>query len=118
VRAALVKCDLLMRSLGRPNREQVVTSRPTQLTTLEAIDLANGQIISDTLRRGATGMIERQKLPPEEFVRDLYWRALARDPSGEELTAAVELVGDPLRPEGVEDLLWSVFMLPEFQLVR
>jgi len=28
------------------------------------------------------------------------------------------LVGDPLRAEGVEDLLWSLFMLPEFQLVR
>jgi len=118
VRAALVKCDLLMRSLGRPNREQVVTSRPSQLTTLEAIDLANGQIMSDTLRRGATLMIERQKSSPEEFVRDFYWRAMARDPSGDELTEAMQLVGDPLRAEGVEDLLWSVFMLPEFQLVR
>src|SRR5262249_46643465 len=36
IRAALVHADGLMRSLGRPNREQVVTTRPDQLTTLEA----------------------------------------------------------------------------------
>ena len=39
VRATLVDCDPLMRSLGRPNREQVVTTRPDQLTTLQALDL-------------------------------------------------------------------------------
>ena len=54
VRATLVDCDPLMRSLGRPNREQVVTTRPDQLTTLQALDLANGQILTTTLdaRRG------------------------------------------------------------------
>ena len=42
-----------MRSLGRPNREQVVTTRPDQLTTLQALDLANGQILTDDARRAA-----------------------------------------------------------------
>src|SRR5262249_2926080 len=37
VRAALLKSDPLMRSLGRPNREQVVTTRPDLLTTLQAL---------------------------------------------------------------------------------
>src|SRR4029453_13612357 len=41
-----VDCGALMRSLGRPNREQVVTVRPEQLTTLQALDLANGQILT------------------------------------------------------------------------
>ena len=41
-RASLVKSDLLQRSLGRPNREQIVSMRPNELSTLEAIDLANG----------------------------------------------------------------------------
>ena len=35
VRAALVKNDFLMRSLGRPHRDQVVTSRPAELTMLQ-----------------------------------------------------------------------------------
>ena len=41
-RAALLTCDLLMRSLGRPNRDQVVTTRPDDLSTLQALDLTNG----------------------------------------------------------------------------
>src|SRR5205814_4382621 len=53
VRASLVPADALMRSLGRPNREQVVTTRPDQLTTLQALDLSNGQILADLLTRGA-----------------------------------------------------------------
>ena len=30
---------------------------------------------------------------------------------------AREMVGEPARREGVEDLLWAVVMLPEFQLI-
>ena len=36
----------------------------------------------------------------------------------EELAAAREVLGAPPTPEGLADLLWLVFMLPEFQLVR
>jgi hypothetical protein len=43
VRAALVNADALMLSLGRPNREQVVTTRGDVLTTLQALDLSNGR---------------------------------------------------------------------------
>ena len=51
VRAALVNADALMRSLGRPNREQVVTTRPDALTTLQALDLANGETLNGLLQR-------------------------------------------------------------------
>ena len=53
VRATLLHSDLLMRSLGRPNREQVVTTRPDTLTTLQALDLTNGPILADMLNRPA-----------------------------------------------------------------
>ena len=72
IRAALVKNDFLMRSLGRPHRDQVVTSRPAELTTLQAIDLANGQILADYLAKGARALkgrkngrrTDRLALPP------------------------------------------------------
>ena len=51
-RASLVASDLLMRSLGRPNREQVVSDRPANLTTLEALDLSNSPLLAETLNRG------------------------------------------------------------------
>ncbi|QDU55725.1 PSD1 and planctomycete cytochrome C domain-containing protein [Aeoliella mucimassa] len=118
-RAALVESDLLMRSLGRPNREQVVTSRPELLTTLQALDLSNSPILVATLRKGAENVV--QKYPPEQceqFVNDLYLQALSRMPTQSERDIALEIVGAPMSVEGCEDLLWAVLMLPEFQIVR
>ena len=43
--------------------------------------------------------------------------SLGRPPTKTELKLATELVGAPAKAEGVEDLLWSLAMLPEFQLI-
>ena len=95
VRASLVNADLLMRSLGRPNREQVVTTRENQLTTLQALDLANGQILADTLTRGAANLLkENPKASGEMLVETVYLRALCRKPTGEEMATAREIVGE------------------------
>src|ERR1700722_6873518 len=68
VRATLVDSDDLMRSLGRPNREQVVTTRPEQLTTLQALDLANGQTMTSTLARGAANILKANpKATPDQL---------------------------------------------------
>ncbi|OYW13361.1 MAG: hypothetical protein B7Z55_16985, partial [Planctomycetales bacterium 12-60-4] len=57
VRAALLKNTALMRSLGRPMREQIVSMRPTELTTLEAIDLANEAELSKAFAAGASKLV-------------------------------------------------------------
>jgi hypothetical protein len=119
VRASLVKSDLLMRSLGRPNREQVVTTRPDTLTTLQAIDLSNGEILAGTLAQGATRIIEQQPGESADLVQRLYLHALSREPSDEECEISIQLVGGAqASAAGVEDLLWAIFMLPEFQIIR
>jgi mono/diheme cytochrome c family protein len=119
IRASLVPADALMRSMGRPNREQVVTTRPDQLTTLQALDLSNGQILADLLTRGAANLQRAHaKGSADEIIEDIYVRALCRRPTAEELATARGLVGSPATVAGVADLLWAVFMLPEFQLVR
>jgi hypothetical protein len=118
VRASLVKSDFLMRSLGRPNRDQIVSVRPNELTTLEAIDLSNGQILADTLERGAKQLLTRPWESPEAFVRWLYRFALSREPQADELRALTDVLGDQLAEQGVQDALWAVVMLPEFQFVR
>ena len=70
VRASLVTADLLMRSLGRPNREQVVTVRPDHLSTLQALDLSNGAILADTLTRGAGHILKANpSTTPPRFFR-------------------------------------------------
>jgi hypothetical protein len=50
-------------------------------------------------------------------VTSLYRKALGRTPSRQELELARNLVGEPVKKEGVEDLVWSLAMLPEFQLI-
>lgn len=119
VRATLVDCDALMRSLGRPNREQVVTVRPEQLSTLQALDLANGQILTATLDRGAANVLKANpKATPDELVEWVFIRALSRKPTEGERAAAKALLGEKPTVNSVADLLWAVVMLPEFQLVR
>ena len=119
VRATLVDCDDLMRSLGRPNREQVVTVRPEQLTTLQALDLANGQTLTMTLARGAANILKANpNATPNELAEWIFIRALSRKPTEGERVAARALLGEKPTAQSAADLLWAVVMLPEFQLVR
>lgn len=124
VRASLVKADPLMRSLGRPNRDQIVSMRPTELTTLEAMDLSNGQTLADWLQRGALQWNSRLGTAPgqiqssDDLIDTIYLHALSRHPRTEELQTVLEMIGPTLEPTELEDILWSVVMLPEFQYIR
>jgi hypothetical protein len=118
VRAALIKGDALMKSLGRPNRDQIVSVRPEILTTLEAIDLSNGQTLANYLNRGATRLRDRTWDSVPAFAKWLYRYAVSRDPSPLELQILSSALGETLTEQGIEDILWAVIMLPEFQLVR
>jgi hypothetical protein len=111
VRAALVTSSALMRSLGRPNREQVVTTRPEELSTLQALDLTNGRDLANLLDRGTANLRSRHPdWPADRWVEWLYVSALSRKPTAAEVATARDL--------DLADLLWAVLMLPEFQLIR
>ncbi len=118
VRASLLKSDFFMRALGRPNREQIVSVRPNELNTLEAIDLNNGQTLATRLEQGASRLLTKQWSDSDALTRWLYQFALARVPTTVELALAREVLGEKPTALGVQDLLWAVLMLPEFQLVR
>ena len=117
VRAALVKNDFLMRSLGRPHRDQVVTSRPAELTMLQAIDLANGDILSKYLNEGANNLKVKAN-DSQKFINWLYEHTLGRLPTTGEQQIITSLMTDPKDSQQVEDLLWLVFMQPDFQIIR
>ena len=117
IRASLVKNDFLMHSLGRPHRDQVVTSRPAELTTLQAIDLANGEILSQYLAQGAKNLVKQLAGKPN-FVSWLYEYSLGRKPSAGEKELLQTIANDSENPQQVEDLLWLVFMQPDFQIIR
>ena len=106
-----------MRSLGRPNREQVVTTRPDSLTTLQALDLSNGEQLTQMLANGAARLVEGNA-SPDNMVQDSFRLALSRPPSGDELQLSSSLIGEDPNQESVSDYLWVLLMLPEFQLIR
>ena len=117
VRASLVKNDFLMRTLGRPNRDQIVTSRPSELTTLEALELTNNEDLANSLRRGAEKLVS-QSQPPTQLVDSLYLSMLSRFPSAEEKAILTSVLTEDSGPETITDILWSLVMTPEFLLIR
>ncbi len=118
VRAALLKSDLLMRTLGRPNREQIVSTRPNDLATLEAMDLNNGAILDQRLADGARSLLARSFESTAVLASYVWQAALSRDPTPDELQLAVSMLGEKPQAAAIQDFLWGVFMLPEFQIVR
>jgi len=58
-----VAANPLTRALGRPIRDQVYSTRDTQATTLQALELVNGETLTHWLSRGAKKMLG--ELPPD-----------------------------------------------------
>jgi mono/diheme cytochrome c family protein len=116
VRASLREADSLMTAMGRPNREQVMTSRASTATTLQALELTNGQTLTSELRAGAEKLIESNK-DSEKLIKTLYHRAFGRSPTTDERNVALELLGSSCEVDRVQDFLWAMTMLPEFQLI-
>jgi mono/diheme cytochrome c family protein len=63
----------LSRALGRPIRDQIISARPALGSTLQALELVNGEIFARWLSRGARRMLG--ELPPEPL--SLYNRTVA-----------------------------------------
>ncbi len=117
-RSSLVAADPLMAALGRPNREQIATTRLTTATTLQALELTNGSTLARSLKAGAEKLLAAHAgKSAGEIVDSVYRHTLGRLPNARERAAAVELVGAPATAEHLEDLLWALTMLPEFQLI-
>jgi hypothetical protein len=116
VRAALMPLDPLQSALGRPNREQVVSARDPAATMLQALELTNGTLLGQYISRGAAYWHKQGTADTRKIIDQIYLTALSRPPADAERGLAIEIIGSPPTMEGLEDLLWTVCMLPEFQL--
>ena len=116
-RAGLRNLDRLMRTLGRPKRDVVVTRRESTATTAQLIELSNGRPLAETMTRGGKAWLA-SGTDPGALVEALFSNALGRSPSEREKTSAGEVVGTPATTQGIEDLLWMLAMHPEFQLIH
>jgi len=64
VRDWKLKSSPLTRSMGRPIRDQVYTTRDDQPTTFQALELANGATLAKLLRRGSRRLLGELPPPP------------------------------------------------------
>ncbi|WP_345327408.1 DUF1549 domain-containing protein [Novipirellula rosea] len=118
VRASLMKNNALMQSLGRPIRDQIVSMRPSGLTTLEAIDLANESSLAEAFASGAERWNDDQWNSTDELVQHLFQSALTRVPTKSEAALFRDTLGESPTTEQLQDALWAICMLPEFMLIR
>ena len=115
-RASLVANNEFLKSLGRPNREIVSVSRDSQASLLQALELSNGEKLNKSLAKGGekwASTFTDSKILTEQ----LYAKALLRKPNTKELEVAKKVLGEKPNAASVQDLLWAVLMLPEFQLI-
>jgi len=121
VRASLMKSDFLMRSLGPaqsgPNR---LHASGRTGTTLEALDLSNGQTSTNALDQGAGERLREARVGIERRAGELglclYPGAFPDE--AERAAAAGPASGRARASCRLADFLWAVLMQPEFQFVR
>ena len=115
-RASLVQLDPFLKALGRPTRENVTTRRSDEATLLQALTLTNGEFFNQALAEGAE-KLRTQYSEPDALVSAVYQHSLGRDASTREIQKATQFLGDTPGKERIQDLLWAVVLLPEFQLI-
>ena len=115
-RAALVENDGFQTALGRPNRETVSTSRASQASLLQALELTNGAKFNDAMKRGAAKW-KNQYPQSEMLVKQVYRNTIGRLPDKAEEDIAVGALGRQPTEAKVQDFMWAMALHPEFQLI-
>ncbi|MCH2059650.1 MAG: PSD1 and planctomycete cytochrome C domain-containing protein [Verrucomicrobiales bacterium] len=116
-RAGMRNLDRLMRTLGRPKRDVVVTRRESTATTAQLIELSNGKPFANIMVKGGKAW-KGSGHAADAIVGELFANAIGRSPSEKEMQSAQSVLGSPVNAQGVEDLLWMLAMHPEFQLIH
>ena len=118
VRAALCTANPMQVAMDRPNREIVTPVRQSAATTLQALELTNGETLNSVFGRMSSTMADAARRDPSAWIDQMYRHALSRRPTDTERTLVLDMLGTPVRPEGVADFLWALTMLPEFQFIN
>jgi hypothetical protein len=107
-----------LKTFGRPARELACEcERESDSNLSQALQLIGGATVNGKLHDDNGRMAQQAKSAksPEEITRELYFVALAREPSASELAAAVKhLTAASDRRQAVEDLGWVLINSKEF----
>lgn len=106
----------LLWTLGRPKREQVATERNDVASTVQALELTNGEEFSALIQEAVLSL-RKSSRPNEQYVRNLYQQLLLREPSPEEMALALGYAEGADPQQAMSDILWALLVSPEFQLI-
>jgi hypothetical protein len=104
-------------TFGRSPRETVCADEVRREPTLsQALHLLNGDTVQQKIAAG--GLVKKlldAKQPPQEIVKTLYLRCLAREPSPEEQAKFAKLLeGEKNVQAALDDVFWSLLNSREF----
>ena len=109
-------------AFGRPDRQQTCACERQQDSTVgQALMLNNGRLLNDKLR-GENSRVSAhiaQKTPNETVIREIFLRALGREPTAAEAkklrASMAEYPQTPAgRREAIEDVYWAALTSREF----
>ena len=113
--------DRILRSFGKPDRLLACECERSNETTLkQAFTLIGDQGLNDLLAHDDNRLARLVKSgqPPAEVIAELYWTALSRPPTAEELSAGEQLWNDSpdeaTRLAALQDLAWALMNSKEF----
>jgi hypothetical protein len=121
-RGTVSRDDQFLVLFGKPPRLLTCECERSSETTLgQAFQLVSGPVLNRLLTRedNCLGKLLAAGKSGAETIEELYWSALSRAPSGEELratTAYLEKAGE--RRAALEDILWGLLNSKEFLLRR
>ena len=114
--------DRFLALFGKPGRLLTCECERSSETTLaQTFEMVSGELV-DQLLRSSNGHIpkaEQSGEPFEKTITDLYWSALSRKPSDEELSAAENHIKSSSNARrGLEDVAWALLNSNEFLFRR
>src|SRR5262245_32654564 len=112
--------DQFLKTFGKPPRLQACECERTGEPTLsQAFQLVSGPLLNDLLsrRNNRLGKLIDSGRPTPEIVDELFWTALSRAPTDDELrTSAAIFDSSGERRSHLEDLLWGLINSNDFLL--
>lgn len=121
-RGGVQPADQFLALFGKPPRLQSCEcERSNEPTLAQALNLVTGRVINELLskKENRLGRLLAEKQPAAAIVDELFWCALSRAPTSEELaatTAYLEQAAD--MRAALEDTFWSILNSREFQMRR
>jgi hypothetical protein len=121
-RRTIGETESFLRVFGKPQRLQSCDcERVVESTLSQAFQLVSGELVDRLLSRRENRLSTwlAKDNTNEMIVTDLYWTALSRPPTAEELSSLMKLLDTAVsRRKMLEDIVWGVMNSDEFLLRR